>query len=118
KRLKVAEADRDAIVFLIEHHLDLSSIMTSRDLSDPATARQLANKAGTVERLKLLTLLTFADISAVNPTAMTPWRREQLWRVYLIGYEELTRALISDRITRPELESSDADAFLEGFPTR
>jgi UTP:GlnB (protein PII) uridylyltransferase len=38
----------------------------------------------TVERLKLLTLLTYGDISAVNPTAMTPWRSDHcgscIWR--------------------------------------
>ena len=45
----------------------------------------LADRVGTVERLKQLTMLTYADISAVNPQAMTPWRLEQLWRVYLLG---------------------------------
>ncbi len=64
-------------------HLDLSAVMTSRDLHDGATARMLAARVGTVERLKQLTMMTYADISAVNPQAMTPWRLEQLWQVYL-----------------------------------
>ena len=38
-------------------------------------------------------MLTYADISAVNPQAMTPWRLEQLWRAYLLAHEELTREL-------------------------
>jgi [protein-PII] uridylyltransferase len=117
-RLQAGPEERDTVLFLIERHLDLSSIMTSRDLREPATAKQVAGCVGTIERLKLLTLLTYADISAVNPTAMTPWRMEQLWRVYLIGQAELTRGLASDRITAPQLEDSETAAFLEGLPTR
>ena len=117
ERMHAPEAVRSAVLFLIEHHIDLSSIMSSRDLSDPATGREIAARVGTMERLKLLTLLTYADISAVHPAAMTPWRLEQLWATYLITYSELTKELESERIgalgMRPDLA-----AFLEGFPTR
>ena len=47
-----------------------------------------------------LTLLTYADISSVNPTAMTPWRLEQLWRAYAVTSAELTRELETERIHR------------------
>lgn len=111
-RLEVPAEDQEAIAFLIEHHLDLSAIMTSRDLHDPATARQIAAATVTMERLKLLTLLTYADIAAVNPTSMTPWRLEQLWQVYRAGHQEFTRELDTERIQMP------GEAFLEGLPTR
>jgi [protein-PII] uridylyltransferase len=94
--------------------------MNGRDLEDPATARSLTARVGTQERLRQLALLTYADISAVNPTAMTPWRLEQLWRVYSLGIEQLTRDLVMDRIhkdgsiaVRPEIA-----VFLDGLPTR
>jgi [protein-PII] uridylyltransferase len=116
-RLQVPEPEQAVILFLIEHHLDLSSIMTSRDLSEPSTAQQIAAASGTIEQLKLLTLLTYADISAVNPSAMTDWRLEQLWQTYLVGYQEFTRELESERIGTYE-SSPEAAAFLEGFPTR
>jgi [protein-PII] uridylyltransferase len=90
--------------------------MHGRDLNDPATARELASKVGTLERLKYLTLLTYADISAVNPDAMTPWRMEQLWRTYLIAHRELTKDLENERIHKEMPE--DMAEFLEGFPTR
>ncbi|HSU33083.1 MAG TPA: nucleotidyltransferase domain-containing protein [Bryobacteraceae bacterium] len=122
QRLQVPEADREAVRFLIEHHLDLSLIMNGRDMEDPATARFLTSNVGTQEHLRQLALLTFADISAVNPTAMTPWRLEQLWRVYLMGLEQLTRELATDRISAPDIPLTDASPglfkFLEGFPTR
>jgi len=58
-------------------------VMQSRDLFDPQTIRDVAHQMETVERLKALTLVTYADISAVNPEVMTPWRAEQLWQLYL-----------------------------------
>jgi [protein-PII] uridylyltransferase len=92
--------------------------MSSRDLSDSATARQLSARVETIERLKLLTMLTYADISAVNPQAMTPWRLEQLWRAYLVAHEELTRELGTARIHDAPGVEPDRAQFLEGLPTR
>jgi [protein-PII] uridylyltransferase len=72
----------------------------------------------TVEHLKALTLLTYCDISAVNPAVMTPWRAAQLWQLYLIVYNELTRELEAERIeTLPEGPPARVE-FLQGFPTR
>ncbi len=122
RRLGAPEQERQTVRFLIEHHLDLSLIMNGRDLEDPATARFLTASADTPKNLRTLTLLTFADISAVNPTAMTPWRLEQLWRVYLMGLDQLTRELVTDRISADDLSLANASPlliqFLEGFPTR
>jgi [protein-PII] uridylyltransferase len=122
-RFNIPEHHRKTIEFLIDHHLDLSMVMNSRDLDDPATARQLASQTQTAEQLRYLTLLTFADISAVNPTAMTPWRLEQLWRVYTIAEHQLTRQLDTDRIHGASDFSLDDRTpelayFLEGLPTR
>ena len=93
---------------------------TGRDLDDPATAVWLAHSCGTVEVLKYLTLLTYADTAAVHPTALSPWRLEQLWRVYLTTYRELTRELESERITGTPsaVRMPEREAFLKGFPTR
>ncbi|HTB15689.1 MAG TPA: hypothetical protein VK752_29160 [Bryobacteraceae bacterium] len=118
ERLGAPDADRKTIEFLIEKHLALSGVMASRDLSEPSTARLLAGQVETIERLKLLAMLTYADISAVNPQAMTPWRLEQLWRAYLLAHDELTRELGTARIHDvPGLEPEKAQ-FLEGLPTR
>jgi [protein-PII] uridylyltransferase len=119
ERSGMSASERDTVLFLVEKHLELSSAMNSRDLSDPATWRLLAGAVGTVERLKMLTMLTYADISAVNPTAMTPWRREQLWRTYLAAHGELTRELDTDRIRSAATSlAPDLAGFVEGFPTR
>jgi [protein-PII] uridylyltransferase len=117
-RFHAPEPDRAAIEFLIDRHLDLYTVMTSRDLFDEATAKLLAERVGTVERLKQLTLLTYADLSAVNPQAMTPWRLEQLWQSYLLAYAELTRSLYTERIHAVSTGPTDRAAFLEGLPVR
>jgi [protein-PII] uridylyltransferase len=92
--------------------------MNSRDLEDPLAIELVAHRVGTVEQLKALTLLTYGDISAVNPGVMTPWRRSQLWRLYLLTYHELTRELDAERIEPRPADSTEKAAFLEGFPTR
>jgi [protein-PII] uridylyltransferase len=92
--------------------------MQSRDVYDPQTIRDVAHQVETVERLKALTLLTHADISAVNPQLMTPWRSQQLWQLYLMVYNELTRGLESDRIETVPASPPERVAFLQGFPTR
>jgi [protein-PII] uridylyltransferase len=117
-RIQVPPADRDAVLFLIRHHPDLSIALQSRDIYDPQTARDVASLVGTVERLKALTVITYADISAVNPSVMTPWRADQLWQLYMTAYNELTHELQTDRIeTLPSGPPRQLE-FLEGFPTR
>ena len=126
QRIQMPPEEQGTVEFLIAHHLDLSAVMSSRDLYDPATARLLAGRIGTLERLKLLTLLTYADISAVNPAAMTPWRLEQLWETYRVTHQQFIKELETERITDlpPGLQADlqnealgPAD-FLRGFPSR
>jgi [protein-PII] uridylyltransferase len=116
ERIQMPAEERAAVRFLIRHHLEMSATMNGRDLFDPATARDMAHLVGTVENLKRLTLVSYADISAVNPSVMTPWRAEQLWQLYLLTYNELTRELETERIE--QADSPEQTAFLEGFPKR
>jgi [protein-PII] uridylyltransferase len=111
KRVGMAAEDRDTVLFLIRAHLEMSATMNSRDLSDPVTIRAMADRVETVEKLKLLTLLTYGDISAVNPSAMSPWRSSLLWQLYSATHRELMRELQSDRL-------HTGSVFLEGLPVR
>jgi [protein-PII] uridylyltransferase len=118
ERIQLPVRKRQLLRFLVEKHLDLSAAMSGRDFQEPATVRALADSVGTVERLKALTLITYADICAVNPTAMSPWRLEQLWLLYMATYNELTRELETDRIHESRVDSPEKAEFLEGFPVR
>jgi [protein-PII] uridylyltransferase len=62
--------------------------------------------------------MTYGDISAVNPAAMTPWRRQLLWNLYTQTYAELTRELTA-RTSLPGTHLEPAlKTFLEGLPPR
>ncbi|MBV8731893.1 MAG: hypothetical protein JO336_18960 [Acidobacteriia bacterium] len=118
ERIRTPRQESETVLFLINRHLDLSGAMQSRDVFDPQTIRDVAHQVETVERLKALTLVTYADISAVNPNVMTPWRAEQLWQLYLMVYNELTRELESERIEGDPSGPPERVEFLRGFPTR
>jgi [protein-PII] uridylyltransferase len=113
-----APADaRRVILFLVRHHADLSLAMNTRDPADPATSEWLARRVETVENLRLLMLVSYADSSAVSPGCMTAWRMEQLWRLYVETYNELTRELDVERIQTAE-DATAETSFQAGFPTR
>lgn len=117
-RIQMPPEDQRSVEFVIKHHLDLSAVMNSRNVHDPATGRILADQIGTIERLKLLTILTYGDISAVHPAAMTPWRLELLWQAYRVTHQELVRELDTDRIQDIPLDLPMPSEFIRGFPVR
>jgi len=117
-RVRAPEEEQAAVDFLVGHQSVIAEAMTGRDVDDPATARQLAERVGTIERLKQLTILTYADIAALSPDAMTPWRLEQLWRAYDVAQHELTRELETDRIQEVPQSVPGQPAFLKGLPVR
>jgi [protein-PII] uridylyltransferase len=124
----------ETIRFLIANHLEMSLTVQRRDIFDAETIRALANKIGTPERLKALGLFTYADIQAVNPEALTPWKTHMLWQLYAAAANFLARSVDEERLHATEGRSSkteralallgagstaqDLQAFLEGFPRR
>ena len=97
-RLHLPPADADTVRFLIREHLAMSANLLRRDIFDPDTIRMFAEKVGTSERLKLLCLFTYADIRAVNPEALTPWKAESLWQLYVSTANYMGRSLDEERI--------------------
>lgn len=121
-RSGVSPEHAETILFLIDNHLVLNAALQGRDLQDPATARTVAAQVKTVERLRLLTLLSYADVSAVNGSAMTPWRLEQIWRLYRMVHRELVGGLGNHRVETAEQAYGDVPPelaeFLDGLPQR
>jgi [protein-PII] uridylyltransferase len=107
-RLGLDPAETETAAWLVEHHLLMSTIAQSRDLSDPKTIETFAGVVQTMERLKLLLVLTIADIKAVGPGVWTGWKGELLRTLYYEtevvltgGHSELARM---DRVRRAQDE--------------
>jgi [protein-PII] uridylyltransferase len=132
QRLNLSPEEKTEIHFLIEHHLDMSATVQRRDIFDPATVSGFAETVTTQERLQRLCLLTYADIHSVNPEALTPWKAEMLWQLFVATSNYFSRTLDRDRLHahdevsllgRVKVLASDAtseeiERFLEGFPRR
>src|ERR1700733_2406075 len=90
-RLDVDAEERAEVLFLISNHLEMSGQLR-RDIFNPGRVAAFGEKMGTPERLKMLCLLTYADIKAVNPEALTPWKAENVWQLYIGAANYLNRS--------------------------
>jgi [protein-PII] uridylyltransferase len=98
-RLDFSPADTETVAWLVEHHLVMSSVAQSRDLSDRRTIENFAAIVQSAERLKLLTILTTADIRAVGPGVWNGWKAQLIRTLYYEtepvltgGFSEVNRA--------------------------
>ena len=95
------------MLFLIRHHLRMSLVAFRRDTEDPDIVKDFAAFIGTEQRLKMLMLLTLADVQAVSPETLTPWKEELLWRLYVDTYNHLTQRYGDERIERSQAGVDD-----------
>jgi len=105
-RLGLNASETETATWLVEHHLTMSLFAQSRDLNDPKTIRDFAEIVQSRERLKLLLILTVADIRAVGPDVWTGWKGQLLRTLYFEtepllggGHTALTR---TERMTRAQ----------------
>lgn len=82
-RLGVKDDDRERILLLVRNHLVMSNISQRRELNDRKVIADFAALVKDRENLEMLYLLTYADISAVNPTAWTQWKAVLLHDLYV-----------------------------------
>ena len=81
-RLGLSAAETETVAWLVEQHLTMSSTAQSRDLSDPRTIRSFADIVQSLERLRLLLVLTVCDIRAVGPGVWNGWKGQLLRTLY------------------------------------
>jgi [protein-PII] uridylyltransferase len=116
-RLGFSPADVDTIAWLIENHLVMSSVAQSRDLSDRKTIENFATIVQSAERLKLLTILTTADIRAVGPGVWNGWKAQLLRTLYYETEPALTGGFSEvNRAQRVAMAQDEFRASLKGWP--
>jgi [protein-PII] uridylyltransferase len=98
-RLGFSPAETETVAWLIEVHLVMSSVAQSRDLSDRMTIENFSKLVQSAERMKLLTILTVADIKAVGPGVWNGWKAQLIRTLYYEtepvltgGFSEVNRA--------------------------
>jgi [protein-PII] uridylyltransferase len=124
-RLGFSPAETETTAWLVENHLVMSTIAQSRDLSDRKTIENFAAVVQSLERLKLLIILTTADIRAVGPGVWNGWKAQLLRTLYYEtepvltgGFSEVNRAqrvAMAQSELRDELEdwpAADLDVYV------
>lgn len=137
-RLDFDPEERETVRKLIRMHLEMSNALR-RDIFDTDNVRRLAEKVGSPQLLRMLTVMTYADIKAVHPDALTPWKAENLWQLYMATANFMDRsvdevryhadvdptllfrigAMMSGAGAKKQQQQSEAiRQFLEGLPQR
>ena len=97
-RMGYSEAEINTVSFLVYHHLIMEQTAFRRNLNDPETLNNFSSRFNSIDDLDQLYLLTYADLSAVNPVVWTSWKSELLAELY-----RKTRAMLEEKISGEEL---------------
>src|SRR6202012_2204890 len=89
-RLGLSAADTNAVAWLVKNHLVMSDTAQRRDVSDPKTVRDFVAQVQSPEMLRLLLILTVADIRAVGPGVWNGWKGQLLRELYYAAEHMMT----------------------------
>src|SRR6185295_15281096 len=96
-KLQFPPEQAEKVVAVVKNHLEMSKIILRRDFSDEHVIQQFADMVGNIENLRMLCLLTYADMKAVNAEVVTPWKEDLLFQLYVETYNLLTLGLADDQ---------------------
>jgi [protein-PII] uridylyltransferase len=81
-RLRLSPHLSDLLQFLVHKHLIMAHVALRRNIDDINEVLKLAREVGSPEQLRMLYVLTAADIQGVGPNAWTDWKGEFLTQLY------------------------------------
>ncbi|MFI5181617.1 MAG: [protein-PII] uridylyltransferase [Thermoanaerobaculia bacterium] len=96
ERLGLDPAMAEDVVFLVRMHLEMSQVSQQRDLSESALIAAFAERVGTLERLDMLLLLTYADHCAVGPGIWNEWKGALLFELYSRARAHLAGSVVEE----------------------
>jgi len=118
-RLGLTPEETESVSWLVLHHLLLSQTAFKRDIEDPKTILDIADLVQSPERLRLLLVLTVADMRGVGPKVWNGWKATLLREVYWRVAEVLAGGLsVPERDVRVARAREAAAAMLAGWPER
>ncbi|MFN5321168.1 MAG: HD domain-containing protein [Planctomycetota bacterium] len=107
-RLMLNPEEVEEVKFLVHNHLMMSHLAFHRNIADEALVAEFAANLGSVKMLSLLYLLTCADIAAVGPGMLTPWKQELLNTLFLQSKRKLTGSDFRDYLAPRQQELASA----------
>ncbi len=124
-RFNLEGRKRVMIEFLVKNHILMSRLAMTRETSDMDVIARFADTVGDLEKLKALYLITYADMSAVNPRFWTSWKAYFLRGLYLSAREYLSgikkdkeeylKSLLS---FSPDIKAEELNRFIDDMPER
>ena len=116
-RLGMTPEETETVSWLVLHHLLISQSAFKRDIEDPKTILDIADLVQSPERLRLLLVLTVADMRAVGPKVWNGWKATLLREVYWRVAEVLAGGLsVPERDVRVARARDSAAALLAAWP--
>jgi len=116
-RLGVDFEGTTKVRFLVRHHLKMAHLALWRNINDDAVVAGFAAEVPDVDTLRMLYILTYADLAAVGPEVLNVWKVDLLTELYLRTFNQLTgkanRDASFDDKARLRLEASDRLAVAE-----
>lgn len=82
QRLELPPEETETLAFLVHKHLRMSNIAQQHDIHDDRVVVPFAAEVGSAELLRMLYVLTCADIAAVGPGTLNAWRRQLITDLY------------------------------------
>lgn len=107
ERMALAVHERRKVEFLVKHHILMAKLAFTRDVDEPETVARLSEAVEDIANLDSLYLMTYADMSAVNPQFFNRWKASLLNELY-----NKTKRFLSGEERR---SIADLDAGLKGF---
>ncbi|MCS7053656.1 MAG: HD domain-containing protein [Ignavibacterium sp.] len=98
ERLGYNDQETDLVCFLVRNHLHMEQVAFRRNLNDPQTLDNFAKVVDSYDKIDMLYLVTYADLSAVNPAVWTTWKAELLGELY-----RKIRKMFEDNLTGEQL---------------
>jgi [protein-PII] uridylyltransferase len=112
RRMRLNADDGAMVEFLVRHHLLMTHTAFRRDLEDEKTIFEFAKTMGSVNNLKMLYLLTFADVKAVGPEVWNPWKASLLGELYVKALHLL------EEVEKGEFQREDVRAVIRRVQNR
>src|SRR5579864_742247 len=113
-RVGLAADETETVAWLVRFHLLMSNTSFKRDIDDPQTIHNFVERVQSPERLKLLLILTAADIRSVGPKVWNGWKATLLRELYHRAVEEMSGGLVAD--SRDQRIAAAQDAVRELLP--